>query len=78
MAEQHATHTDTHATTEPAGHTVEAVGLDELFQPDELADFVADDQKAGRAIGKMLALIFLYTIFAMTIVGAWTWSVSSR
>ena len=34
--------------------------------------FDADDVVAGKAIGVMLSLFFLYTMIAMSIVGYWT------
>jgi len=36
------------------------------FSPNDLKQFDSDDAEAGRAIGKMLSLFFLYTVFAMT------------
>ena len=35
------------------------------FPPEEIRQFDADDAEAGRAIGKMLSLFFLYTTFVM-------------
>ena len=43
-----------------------------LFDEQELADFESDDHHAGRAIGKMLAGFFLYTVIVMTLVALWT------
>lgn len=43
------------------------------FEKNELAQFDKDDTTAGTAIGRMLAVIFLYTIFAMSIAGWWTY-----
>jgi hypothetical protein len=48
----------------------------ELFDKTELRQFEADDVEAGRAIGKMLSILFIYTVIAMTIVSVWTWVVS--
>ena len=42
------------------------------FEKEELAQFDADDVIAGKAIGIMLSLFFLYTMIAMSIVGIWT------
>ena len=42
------------------------------FEREELAQFDADDVTAGKAIGVMLSLFFLYTMIAMSIVGYWT------
>lgn len=46
----------------------------ELFSRDDLKQFAADDVVAGSAIGKMLSLFFLYTVFAMSLVAWWTFS----
>jgi hypothetical protein len=43
-----------------------------LFDEKELAEFESDDHHAGRAIGKLLAGFFLYTVIVMTIVALWT------
>jgi hypothetical protein len=48
----------------------------ELFDKVELRQFEADDVEAGRAIGKMLSILFIYTVIAMSIVSLWTWVVS--
>lgn len=53
---------DTHA---PETH-------EELFDKSELAQFVSDDQNAGRNICKMLAALFIYTLVAMSIAALWT------
>jgi hypothetical protein len=42
------------------------------FNDRQIEQFDADDGDAGRAIGKMLALFFLYTVFAMIGVAWWT------
>ena len=44
----------------------------ELFDQAELRQFEADDIEAGRAIGKMLSILFIYTVIAMSIVALWT------
>lgn len=44
----------------------------EPFAPAELRQFEADDITAGKAIGKMLSLLFIYTLVAMSIVVWWT------
>ncbi|MCA9034152.1 MAG: hypothetical protein KDA91_03425 [Planctomycetaceae bacterium] len=46
----------------------------ELFSPVELEQFEADDVTAGSAIGKMLSILFLYTVLAMSLVCWWTFS----
>jgi hypothetical protein len=45
-----------------------------LFTPVEVQQFEADDVVAGSAIGKMLSLLFLYTVLAMSFVAWWTFS----
>lgn len=43
------------------------------FEKSEIEMFDRDDVTAGTAIGRMLAIIFLYTILAMSIAGLWTY-----
>jgi hypothetical protein len=45
-----------------------------LFTANEVQQFEADDVVAGSAIGKMLSLLFLYTVLAMSFVAWWTFS----
>jgi len=45
-----------------------------LFTPVELEQFEADDVVAGSAIGKMLSILFLYTVLVMSFVGYWTYA----
>lgn len=40
---------------------------EQLFSNDEVKQFGLDDVEAGKAIGKMLSALFLYTVIAMTI-----------
>ena len=47
-----------------------------LFTQVEVEQFEADDVQAGAAIGKMLSVLFLYTVLVMSFV-AW-WTVSSN
>ena len=55
------------------------VSNEPLFTNTEIEKFDADDVVAGKAIGKMLSLLFLYTVFAMATVSWWTYStVSAR
>ena len=50
-----------------------------LFTAVEIEQFEADDVVAGSAIGKMLSILFLYTVLAMSFVAWWTMSsVSSQ
>ncbi len=53
------------------GHGTASSALD--FDKTELEQFDKDDVTAGSAIGRMLAVIFLYTILAMSIAGWWTY-----
>ncbi len=43
-----------------------------LFSAVEIEQFEADDVVAGSAIGKMLSILFLYTVLAMSFVAWWT------
>ncbi len=57
-------------------HTVE--DTDQLpFDQKQIAEFDADDVTAGRAIGKMLAFFFLYTVIVMAIAALWTFNAIS-
>ena len=49
----------------------------ENFTVVQCEQFAADDVVAGSAIGKMLSILFLYTVFAMTFVAWWTFSQNS-
>ena len=45
----------------------------------KVEQFEADDVVAGSAIGKMLSILFLYTVLAMSFVAWWTvTSISSQ
>ena len=48
------------------------------FDPEELKQFDADDAEAGRAIGRMLSMFFLYTVIVMVIssVATYVWVTS--
>ena len=46
---------------------------DKPFDLDEIAQFAADDVGVGGAIGKMLSILFIYTIIVMSYVGWATW-----
>jgi hypothetical protein len=58
------------------GHDAPAAGHSAVpenpFQREDLEHFDSEDTIAGTAIGKMLAVIFLYTIFAMSLAAWWT------
>lgn len=56
------------------GAPVEAMPLNQLFEPDELKQFDAEDVQAGANIGKMLALFFFYTVVVMSVVAWWTYT----
>lgn len=60
---------DAHAVEHPV-----AVASDALFTNGELREFVKEDISAGRAICQMLSILFIYTLFAMSFVGYWTYS----
>lgn len=64
---------DTHGGTAVAvadpGHVVPETG--ERFEKSELEFFVAEDQNAGQAIGKLLAAVFLISFFLMSGVCVW-------
>ena len=64
----------TDAHHEAGGHATAPASLESLFNREEIAQFDADDVQAGRAIGKMLSLFFLYTVIAMSFVAWWTYS----
>ena len=55
-----------------------ATSDDPLFTPVELEQFEADDVVAGSAIGKMLSILFLYTVLVMSFVGYWTYAQNSQ
>lgn len=50
------------------------------FAPEEVKQFSADDAEAGRAIGKMLSLFFLYTVIVMVIstIATFIWTTQSN
>ncbi len=43
-----------------------------LFSAVDREEFDAADVQAGKAIGQMLSILFLYTVFAMALVTWWT------
>lgn len=51
----------------PASHTDESAPSDALFDRDELHQFEEDDREAGTNIGKMLSILFVYTVIVMSI-----------
>lgn len=48
-----------------------------LFSPVEVEQFEADDVEAGSAIGKMLSILFLYTVLVMSFVAWWTFNAAA-
>ena len=86
MAEEKAAHNQTveqneaQAPSAEAGqgdahaHGTAAAVLENPFDRDEIAQFKADDVAAGAAIGKMLSLLFIYTVIVMALVGWLTWT----
>lgn len=63
----HSTESGATATAEPTHAAGEL-----RFEKQELESFVADDTHAGRAIGQLLAALFLVLLFLM--VGATIWT----
>jgi hypothetical protein len=63
---------EAHATV-PAAHSEPGT----LFTDQQIEQFEEDDGDAGRAIGKMLATFFLYTVIVMSLVAWWTFHHSS-
>jgi hypothetical protein len=48
-------------------HAPEASPSEPLFDRDELHQFEEDDREAGTNIGKMLSMLFVYTVIVMSI-----------
>ena len=59
------------STAEPGSTIVKAT--EPPFDREQVAEFDEEDRQAGGAIGKMLALFFLYTVLVMTFVAWWTY-----
>ncbi len=65
---------------QPAEHAAEAaspqaaLAVEAPFTEEQIEQFDADDTVAGRSIGKMLAMFFLYTVIVMLIVAWWTFT----
>jgi len=49
---------------------------DDPFSDSDKSGFENDDIIAGQAITKMLSVLFIYTLIAMSIVSLWTAAVS--
>jgi len=58
-------------------HAAPEADVTKLFSNAEVREMEAADSEAGRAICKMLCILFIYTVIAMSIVSAWTAAVSS-
>ena len=58
-----------HAEHGGAGHHTPT---EPLFDRATIEEFGEEDREAGTAIGKMLALFFLYTVIVMSFVAWWT------
>jgi hypothetical protein len=70
--EEHPAH-GTAATAHGEGESMTTTSVPQPpFNRAEIAQFDADDVKAGSVIGKMLAMFFFYTVVVMTIVAWWT------
>lgn len=65
--------TETHAN-HPEEHGHAAPTVEYHFDHHDLEYFDSEDIQAGRAIGKLLASFFLYTVIAMSIAAYWTYS----
>ena len=81
MADEHTAATETHGESGQesgqsgaAAQSVTAEPPEPLFAKEELEQFEQEDIAAGRHITKMLALLFIYTVVAMSIVSWWTWN----
>ncbi|MFN0198857.1 MAG: hypothetical protein ACKVT0_19085 [Planctomycetaceae bacterium] len=64
-AEAHETHSG------HGGHG--PIVVEQHFDAQDLEQMDADDVQAGRAIGKLLVLFFIYTVIATSGVGIWTY-----
>lgn len=60
-------------STETAAEHAPATAPEQHFSKTDLQGFEADDVSAGRIICKMLSLLFIYTLVAMSIVSYWTY-----
>lgn len=60
--------TESVAMSDTPAHAPESA----LFSAVEVEQFDAADVEAGKAIGQMLSVLFLYTVFAMALVTWWT------
>jgi hypothetical protein len=61
-----------HATATMSSAEALSPGEGGPFTDQQVEQFEEDDGDAGKAIGKMLALFFLYTVIAMSGVAWWT------
>lgn len=50
----------------------EPAQVENPFSTEDVAGFEADDISAGRAICKLLSILFIYTVIAMSAVALWT------
>jgi hypothetical protein len=58
--------------TESAVEQPSVVAPDPLFSKADIREFESEDSNAGRIICKMLSILFIYTLVAMSIVSYWT------
>ena len=72
VATAHSTYSDHEESHGDHGHG--PVMPEMKFEPADLERFDNDDTDAGKAIGIMLSLFFVYTIVAMSIAAWWTYS----
>jgi len=63
---------DTHSTSvAEAEHAVVVPATGERFEKSELEYFVDEDKTAGQAIGKLLAVVFMISLFLVGGVCIW-------
>lgn len=77
--------TDEHSTEETGTAVAEhehagqpAEPFDDHFRRVDIDQFSQEDTVAGTAIGKMLALFFLYTVIVMSLSALWTFANASK
>ena len=74
MSEETATATADHHAESHGEHGHGPIVPEMRFEPTEVEQFDTDDQQAGKAIGIMLSVFFVYTILAMSLAAWWTYS----
>ncbi len=51
----------------PMDSHTSTIASDDVFQASDVEFFTAEDTQAGQAICKLLSVLFMYTLFAMTV-----------